>query len=294
MLLQDGHCLTDLPIKSLLVFEQMKQLAIIHLQQHTSDLASELGLLKVNQRVEALAKHLLLLLRECGRESGGSQSVAIGRGSRGRTVGRRTSRGRIFVTAATCARATSWGGSTWNRGRRARRRGLRTRTLSRNTAALASARLTWGTNALGGDASKALRDLAVRRHWSARKALRGLIRRLSRPARTRNHLLLGVGDALIGDETARTRIEHGCTRHPISRCTRHPRNAGLHAHVISLSKLGLELTLPDLFALGERYIDGLGADHAPIHLCNGFSSLVLGRETDETKPLGDIGLGIDF
>lgn len=40
---------------------QVQKLGVVHLEQHASNLASKLGLLLVNPRVEGLSEHLLLL-----------------------------------------------------------------------------------------------------------------------------------------------------------------------------------------------------------------------------------------
>jgi hypothetical protein len=42
---------------------QAKKFSVVHLKQHTSDLASKLRLLSLDLRVQSLTKHLLLLLR---------------------------------------------------------------------------------------------------------------------------------------------------------------------------------------------------------------------------------------
>lgn len=41
-LVQDGERLVDLAVQGLLVLEEMEKLSVVHLEQHTSDLASEL------------------------------------------------------------------------------------------------------------------------------------------------------------------------------------------------------------------------------------------------------------
>ena len=60
--LQDGDGLHDLGVECLRRLEQVEQLAVVHLEEHASDLAGELRLDRRDEREEAFAQKLLLLL----------------------------------------------------------------------------------------------------------------------------------------------------------------------------------------------------------------------------------------
>lgn len=62
--------------------------------------------------------------------------------------------------------------------------------------------------------------------------------------------------------------------------------------LVALRDLRLELRLADVLALGERDVEGLGADHLAVELGDGLGRLVGGGEADKAKALGD-GLVVD-
>jgi hypothetical protein len=59
----------------------------------------------------------------------------------------------------------------------------------------------------------------------------------------------------------------------------------LHADLVALSDLTLQLLSADLTALGEGDIERLGTNHLIVHLCNSLGGLLRARVADETEAL---------
>ena len=60
----------------------------------------------------------------------------------------------------------------------------------------------------------------------------------------------------------------------------------LHADLVALCDLTLQLLPTNLTALGEGDVERLGANHLVVHLCNGFGGLLRIGVADETETLG--------
>jgi hypothetical protein len=90
------------------------------------------------------------------------------------------------------------------------------------------------------------------------------------------------------DTTARTRsvagarVVHGRTAHVASR--RHAHGL-VHAEVVALSDLALQLLTTNIATLSERNVKRLGANHLVVHLRDSLGGLIRRREADETKAL---------
>lgn len=56
-----------------MVLQHVQQLRVVDLQQHASDLACQLGIHALNQREQAFAEHLLLVLRSGSSQHGCGQ-----------------------------------------------------------------------------------------------------------------------------------------------------------------------------------------------------------------------------
>jgi hypothetical protein len=71
-----GEGLVDLVVEGVRGFEKVEQLAVVHLEKYASDLAGKFGLCGVDERVETLADHVLLLLRVgSGKKGGGGEGL---------------------------------------------------------------------------------------------------------------------------------------------------------------------------------------------------------------------------
>ena len=67
--------LLDLSLEGIRRLEEVKELGVVHLKKHASDLAGQLGLDSVDERVEALSDHVLLLLISGVRELCGGEGL---------------------------------------------------------------------------------------------------------------------------------------------------------------------------------------------------------------------------
>mmetsp|Transcript_23229 Transcript_23229/g.39931 ORF Transcript_23229/g.39931 Transcript_23229/m.39931 type:complete len:356 (+) Transcript_23229:155-1222(+) len=74
--LKDRDGLQDLGGQCVRALEEMEQLAVVHLQKHTGDFPSELGLAVGDERKQALAEHLLLLLGGRGGQGRGCERLS--------------------------------------------------------------------------------------------------------------------------------------------------------------------------------------------------------------------------
>merc|ERR1712203_1248514 len=71
--LEDSDSLVDLALEGLLVLQHVNQLRVVDLEQHAGDLAGQVRIHGLDEREEALAQHLLLLLWRSGGQHGGRQ-----------------------------------------------------------------------------------------------------------------------------------------------------------------------------------------------------------------------------
>jgi hypothetical protein len=88
-----------------------------------------------------------------------------------------------------------------------------------------------------------------------------------------------------GREVAARRVVH----RTVHVATRDTGSSGLlHADLVALSDLALQLLPTDLAALGERDIERLGTNHLVVHLCDGLGGLLRTGVANETEALGVI------
>lgn len=97
--------------------------------------------------------------------------------------------------------------------------------------------------------------------------------------------------AISHDATSTTRGLEIATRRVIHRAVYvATRDAGsnslLHAELVALGNLALQLLLSNFTALSERDIEGLRTNHLVVHLCDGLGGLLGTGETNETEALG--------
>ena len=62
-----------LALKRVVILQHVEELGVVNLEQHTSDLASEVRVHPLNEREQSLTQHLLLLLRRSGGQHGGGE-----------------------------------------------------------------------------------------------------------------------------------------------------------------------------------------------------------------------------
>ena len=86
-----------------------------------------------------------------------------------------------------------------------------------------------------------------------------------------------------GREVAARRVVH----RTVHVATRDASSSGLlHADLVALSNLALQLLPTNLAALGEGDVERLGTDHLVVHLGNGLGGLLRVGVTNETEALG--------
>lgn len=274
---EDRDGLVDLGIQSLGILQQVQELTVVHLEQHSGDLAGIVGLAGGNLGVQVLTNHLLLLVGIGSGEGGSGQDVGIGSGgSRGSgTVS--TGVASVLGVATTASTGTTTGSASGALGRGT----LRTTLLTGSTAALG---LGAGTLAAGTALAHGREALAhgVAGHGSTWVHLLGLVG--VNPAGAGNHTgLAGVDHAAtLGREATGTGVEELGRVHAAGHLAGHL----LHADLSALGHLGLQLRLADLLALSKSNVDGLRAEHAAVHLSDSLGGLIGRGEADETEALG--------
>ena len=280
MSLEDRDSLLDLGIQSLVVLQKVQQLAVVHLEQHASDLAGVVGLTGSNLGVQVLTNHLLLLIGIGSGQSGSGQASGLGSRGSGSGSSGTVSTGLALVLGETTTAGT--GDAAGSSGTLGAGGTLGTTLLTGGTAAL---RLGAGTLAAGTALAHRGEALAhrVAGHGSTGVHLLGLVR--VNPAGAGDHTgLAGVDHTAttLGREATGTGVEELGRVHAAGHLAGHL----LHAELGALGHLGLQLRLADLLALGKSDVDGLGAEHAAVHLGDSLGGLIGGREADETETLG--------
>src|SRR5690242_4663321 len=276
---------------------QVDELAVVHFEQHTGDLAGQLGLHLVDLGVERLTEHLLLLANR-----GSVEDVQVDATSTGEASLRTLAWAAVRTTAASLreALATAHGRSHLTLGHAGH---------ARDGALAATATTTHGLLSL----SRELHVLGG--HVRSREATGGHAR-----GHVHRRDLLGVGTATAtllrhtaGEATstllsrnasgeghlttAARRKHHGLAR------SKHLRHATellllllLHAELIAGLDGGLELVLTDILALGKSDVEGLAVEHALVHVGDSLGGLIGVAEANETETLAlaeDLLLALD-
>lgn len=260
---KNSQSLVDLFLESRGRLDQVEELSVVHLEQHAGNLSSEVGLRFVNQGVEGLSEHLLLL----GRSSSGKRlSSQLGRSSLS-GLGSGLLRSNGHLTSGHGSGGETLGSADGRSGRS------------------------------GGRGSGVAVGSVVGGHTWVARHLRGHAvwhgdTGLSVGSRVSRSSLLHHG-----------RVTHGSTSHGhhtrLTSVSGHGRVAvhgGLHvaggAHgssakgdSLSLSLLHLRLQglSSDILSLSKRDVEGLGTDHLAVHVLDGLGRLVGGGKADETK-----------
>jgi hypothetical protein len=256
VLLEHGKRLLDLGGERVGRLDEMNDLlGEVRVEQHAGDLAGELLLAKVNERVELLAQHQLLLL---GREFGD----AFGVERRGGHLLHRDRHGVVDASGRrTLLRAAS----------------LLLLLLRRSTTHLLLLLLLLRLAATADDVASG---------WHRVLALRARPR-LTRHTATRHHLLR-IDEALLsgggGRLAGRRCVEHRCAWRVHAGCGG---GGGRDAWLGATLMLQLEVATTLLLRLRERDVDRLGAEHAPVHVGDGARRLLGGGEADEAEASRD-------
>lgn len=282
VLLQHSDGLVDLGLQGLLRLQQQQQLAVVHLQQHAGDLAGQLRLQALHQGEQALAQHLLLLLRGGGCQHGSGQVATLlaghDGGRRGERLGlrrlrRRRGRGGVVgavgdgVGAAAGATAAVHGagaapaaaalgaavhGAVHARAARAAAARVRAAPGAHHDDALGAVRAGARAEAAAGAARAALRATGEGRHVLVHGTLRAAVGALGAAA------LLGPGAVGVGgrrkvlvregDGVGREHAGHG-------HCAGSTGAAGQRGNAL-LGVLLLQLLAANLPALGQGHVPG--------------------------------------
>jgi hypothetical protein len=295
-LVQDGESFLNLCSQTLGRIEQAQELGIIHLQQHTSDLSSEVGLgterrckeligwmstsrhLRGNAHVENFTKHLFLFHWRDIRKGGGVEGGDV----RGVTNGWSRSRGatiaQLGLGSFSILRSVVWRRSALRLARL--RAGLRPSTRVGLTGA-AVLRGTGGTTVAG------MIRLRRRVGGTRRHHVRHGVGRVTGPGHAwtwltiSNHATSTRGRVIA---TSR-RVKH----RTVDVATGDTGSSGLlHADLVALGNLALQLLPSNLTALSERDIEGLGTNHLVVHICYSLGGLLRNGEANETEALGVI------
>lgn len=296
VLVVDSHGLVDLGAEGLLVLSKAEELGVLHLEEHTGDLASELGLLSVDLGVKSLTEHLLLLVGRSGVKNVGVD----GRAGRLATV---------LGTATLLVRATTHGATTSTLEATASTAHLRGHTgharHHRHGAATAGATstthgsgllLSSGLDHLGVDGGVA-EGLGTEASGDLGRNAVGHLGHAT--GTTTSTLLRHTGEATtatgaLHEGTATTTSGH---HHRLAVGThedlglhelgRHATDGALllHAGLVASLDGSLELALADLLTLGESNVERLVVNHLLVQLGDSLGGLVGVGEADETEAL---------
>jgi len=142
-----------------------------------------------------------------------------------------------------------------------------------------------GSAAVVGNVSIALRrGLAVGTRWDHTRYLR--IGRVTRTRRDHARLTIAHHPTSARGREVATR---GVVHRTVHIATRDAGGGGLlHADLVTLSDLALQLLPADLTALGERDIERLGTNHLIVHLCDGLGGFLGVGVADEPEAFGMI------
>jgi hypothetical protein len=275
----DTHGLVNLVAESGVVGGQVKELSVVHLEEHTGDLAGKLGLLLVNLGVKSLTEHLLLLGRGSGVES---VDVKSGRGGRSlRALLRETTHLAGTTTATELLTTTTHVGAHHVRGH-TRHHGHGATTTGTTTAhhhlvSKGRVAVSTGREALHGRNGVTHRGLAV--GTAAATLLREGTTLALGHTLDEGHLATGGHDGLTVGAEEHLRL------HELRGDTTSGSGLLLHADLVAGLDAGLKLALADILALGEGNVEGLVMHHLLVELGNGLGGLVGVAEADETEAL---------
>jgi hypothetical protein len=275
----DTHGLVNLVAESGVVGGQVKELSVVHLEEHTGDLAGKLGLLLVNLGVKSLTEHLLLLGRGSGVES---VDVKSGRGGRSlRALLRETTHLAGTTTATELLTTTAHVGAHHVRGH-TRHHGHGATTTGTTTAhhhlvSKGRVAVSTGREALHGRNGVTHRGLAV--GTAAATLLREGTTLALGHTLDEGHLATGGHDGLTVGAEEHLRL------HELRGDTTSGSGLLLHADLVAGLDAGLKLALADILALGEGNVEGLVMHHLLVELGNGLGGLVGVAEADETEAL---------
>lgn len=259
----------------------MQKLGVVHLEEHTGDLAGKFGLSSEDERVDSLTEHLLLLSGSGSAKSGSGELL------RSRGGGTFLASGLLTLRTGTVLSRSTTGGTTVRSSSSGTSTGTRSHTANLLLLLLSSV------------TSRAHRTSV--RHTSGRHRVRhgsggsthGLtVRTVSRSTTGGNHTGRRVAHHGTSSTVSsrRRRVVHGLLGHVSSGSTETGSGGHLHSLVVSRSDLVLESCSSGLLSLSDGDVEGLGADHLAVHLCDGLSGLIGGREANETETSGSTTL----
>ena len=293
-LVQDTEGFLDLRAQTLRRIEQAQELGIVHLQQHTGDFPSKVRLrsitrcvkgwirqrtrrhLRGNAHVKDFTEHLFLFHRwgtrkRCRIERRQVRGMANGWGGSG------------SATISLLGTFGVLGSVAWRRSTTALRlAGLRTGLPSTNSGLTRTTILgrTRSATVVRG-VPITLRRLAVGARWNHCRYLSGRVTGTGRDHAwlTITHHATSTGGREVTTRGVVHRTVHVATRDAGS-------SSLLHANLVALSDLALQLLPADLTALGQRDIEWLGTNHLVVHLCDGLRGFLGAGVANETKTLG--------
>lgn len=327
VLIVNAEGLVDLSTKSLVIIEpeimlvtkyersqmwdnlQAKEFSVVHLQKHTSDLASQLRLLALDLGVQSLTKHLLLLRGRDGTKRLGSQTAS----NRSFRLSSGMSSGVLSATATTAHldRHATTATTESTAHRHARYIATATSTeglhLSHSLRVGHAVRNSTRAHSTHGDTlSEVRRHLLVGTHATATLLReRRVLARTSTRDTSHDHTGLrreSQATTLAGGyEALLTRTVENGGLHVLETCQSlnlwkkiketyrlgHSSRSSsllLSDGVASLNA-GLELASTDILALGKGNVEGLAVDHSLVHLGHGLRGLIGAAEADETEAL---------
>ena len=262
----------------------MEQLGVVDLEQHTGDLAGEVGIHPLDQREQSLTQHLLLLLGRSRGQHGGGQGLLAGdlhgllghgggnHGLTGHSLHGRVPGGLGVLEAGLGSSDLGAAHGDWGHAGAGHHHGLGASWLHH---------LGPG----GGRGSAHAGGAGSGGHPGAGHAHSGHLL----GARGSSHAGLGgpswLGADLGGSEEP-LGLRHG--GHEVSAHAHllHASHA-LHPHAgHTLDVLGSQVSLAVLLPLGQGHVQRLGDDDAAIHLSDGLGGLLWGREANESESLG--------
>ncbi|GKT65979.1 hypothetical protein ColTof4_03266 [Colletotrichum tofieldiae] len=311
VLLVDTEGLVDLGLESGLLLDAVNKLSVVHLEEHTSDLAGELGLDGLDLGEDDLTEDLLLL---AGVATGGSEllldeaaAVEILGGSSASTLGEGGVAGSVGVGTATGAGLVA---ALAGVGRETRHtRAGHGHTLGNGAAtALGTATAADGSllNLLHGSEELGVAGLGVGStggelagdavdggHLLGKATTSALLGVTAGELTGAAALDSGHGHAGLGEShTATTLGEDGLLAGSVEDrglhvLLGHTGGSGglLHAELVASLDASLELALANVLPLGKGDVEGLAVDHALVHLGDGLGGIVGVAEADEAKAL---------
>jgi len=262
VLTEDVKSFTDFVLQGSGTLQKVEEFSVVHLQEHTGDLTSKLGLKLLNLGEQVFSDHLLFLFFGSGKKGLDVHFSGLGRDLRnhygllarllrhGRLLGL-LSHGRLLLLLL--------------------RMGLLVPGVTRLSVLSGSTTLVHGDELI----------VHVRPH------VHHVGSRLVGSPLTTHHVRRIHHSALLGY----TLVEHGSTLRRVELRLR-------VSHLAAGSVLGFELSTTLILTLSKGNVKGLALEHVSIHLSDGLGGFLRGGEADESESLAlsgtvllDVGAG---